>query len=175
MFCPKCGSQNTDETKFCRGCGADLNNVLAIVDGKPLDVRVVSEKHIDLYSSGIRNLMLAIGFLIVSTLVYMIPGNTYFWLLILLPVFPLLASGVSRIIKAREIKALNKSEVIRQISLPANQSNPALPPLKGEYIKPLQSIYKTDDLAERPPSITEHTTHHLQIEPDGRTPTLPKT
>ena len=25
MFCPNCGSNNTDEAKFCTGCGAPLN------------------------------------------------------------------------------------------------------------------------------------------------------
>src|SRR5438067_8114902 len=25
MYCPKCGIQNNDEMKFCRGCGEDLN------------------------------------------------------------------------------------------------------------------------------------------------------
>src|SRR5213593_4899793 len=24
MYCPKCGLQNNDETKFCRGCGENL-------------------------------------------------------------------------------------------------------------------------------------------------------
>ena len=35
MFCPKCGLQNADETKFCRGRGADLGNVLAVVNVTP--------------------------------------------------------------------------------------------------------------------------------------------
>src|SRR2546428_5929751 len=28
MYCPKCGIQNNDETKFCRGCGENLKVVL---------------------------------------------------------------------------------------------------------------------------------------------------
>ena len=27
MYCPKCGMQNNDETKFCRGCGENLKVV----------------------------------------------------------------------------------------------------------------------------------------------------
>ena len=187
MFCPKCGLQNADETKFCRGCGADLGNVLAALSpmgtsltgmsGKnppaylsgsdsegSLETRALSEKHIDLYSSGIRNLILGIGFFIVAMLVFTIPGDTYFWLLVLLPAFPLLASGVSRILKANGMKSLNKTDVIQPKSLPTTQANPALPPAQTEYIKPSQSFYDTDDLAERPLSITEHTTRHLKSE-----------
>ena len=28
MYCPKCGIQNNDETKFCRGCGENLKVIL---------------------------------------------------------------------------------------------------------------------------------------------------
>ncbi|HEX9918011.1 MAG TPA: zinc-ribbon domain-containing protein, partial [Pyrinomonadaceae bacterium] len=27
MYCPKCGTQNTDDASFCRGCGANVSLV----------------------------------------------------------------------------------------------------------------------------------------------------
>ena len=66
MFCPKCGSQNVDACKFCRGCGADLSNVLAVVAGKVTADLPLAEKQIDLFSRGLRGLIGGFGFLIVS-------------------------------------------------------------------------------------------------------------
>ena len=33
MFCPKCGQQNPEKGKFCRGCGTDLGNVSQALTG----------------------------------------------------------------------------------------------------------------------------------------------
>src|SRR6476620_7283459 len=35
MSCPKCATQNADETKFCRGCGADISRVLPAIAATP--------------------------------------------------------------------------------------------------------------------------------------------
>ena len=48
MFCPKCGLQNAEEAKFCRGCGTDLSNVLAVVEGKLPEMPALSEKYAEL-------------------------------------------------------------------------------------------------------------------------------
>lgn len=48
------------------------------------------------------------------------------------------------------------------------------PALIPDYVKPGRSIYETDDLIARPLSVTEHTTTHLQMEPDTEIITLPK-
>lgn len=173
MFCPKCALQNADDTKFCRGCGANLRNVLAAVEGKLSDRLAESESHNDLYSSGVRNLLLGIGFIIISILLFRIPGDTFFWLLMLFPAFSLIASGVSRIVKAKGMKSKTNADVIQPHSFPATQSNPALPPIQTEYIKPVKSNYETDDLAGRPLSVTEQTTRHLQMDSAGETTTLP--
>jgi len=159
MFCPKCGLQNPDETKFCRGCGAELSNVLAAVDGKLPGTRGLAEKYIDLNSSGIRGVLIGLGFAFISWVVYTIPpGHGIIWTLFLAFAFFFLGTGISRLVQARGIKALSEREG------PA-----ALPPGQTEYIQPSRSIYQTDDLAPRPPSVTEHTTTHLKLEDDSGT------
>jgi hypothetical protein len=174
MFCPKCGLQNADNIKFCRGCGADLSNVLAVVDGKLSERLEKSENPNDLYSSGIRNLLLGIGFFIISILLNRIPPHdTFFWLLLMFPAFSLIASGISRIVKANGIKSKN-ADVIQPNSFPANQPHAALPPVQTEYINPSKSIYETDDLVGQPLSVTEPTTRHLKMDSEGETMTLPK-
>ncbi|MEO6587821.1 MAG: hypothetical protein ABIP06_00715, partial [Pyrinomonadaceae bacterium] len=43
-----------------------------------------------------------------------------------------------------------------------------------DYVEPpRQSIYDTGDL-QIPPSVTDHTTRHLEIDKEGKTMTLPK-
>ena len=155
MFCPKCGSQNADGTKFCRGCGADVGNVLAAIEGRVPEHFAQAEKQIDHFSRGVRGLVIGIGFLIVSGVAFGVSMR-----LGVLGVFALafafffLGTGVSRLIQARSLKALRSPKKI--------EPTPALAPGEPEYLKPARSIYDTDDLVSRPGSITEHTTTHLK-------------
>ena len=159
MFCPKCGSQNADASKFCRGCGADLSNVLAVVAGKvPADLPL-AEKQIDLYSRGLRGLIGGFGFLIVSGVAFGISVR-----LAVLGVFALafafvfLSTGISRMVQAKALRRLRD---------PAIDQNPAtLPPNGLDYIGPAHSPYETESLIPtQPQSITEQTTTHLDLHP----------
>src|SRR3712207_5987544 len=109
MFCPKCGAQNANNTKFCRACGSNLSGVLAVVtEGKtlfaPQNSASADEYH-NLFSSGIRNVVLGLGFLLISIFLFTLPPREgIMWLLLMFPAISLLASGVSRIVKANGIK-----------------------------------------------------------------------
>lgn len=174
MFCPKCGLQNTDNTKFCRNCGANLSDVLAVVEGKMLDRLPQLQEYNELFSSGIRNLIFGFGFLFISLLLFTMPGNTIFWLLMMIPAISLLATGIPRIIKANGMKAKKFEDVVQSNSFPATNSNPTLPPIQTDYIKPRQSFDEASHLAGQPLSVTEPTTRQLQMDSDGDEKILPK-
>ena len=175
MFCPKCGLQNSDDTKFCRSCGVDLGNVLAVIEGRTPDCLPQSKQYNDLFSSGIRNLILGFGFSFISILLlFNIPG-TFYWLLVMTLAIALLASGITRIVKADGKEPKKTADVTPPNSLPATGSNPALPPIRSEYIKPAKPIYEASDLAGQPGSVTEATTRQLQMDSEGESKILPKT
>ena len=164
MFCPKCGLQNADGTKFCRGCGTDLSNALAVVGGKAISSRATAEKSIALFSRGIYGLMVSVGFLIISGLAFAFRSPTgSLWLILLIPAFIFLAAGISRLIQSRAIKALSKRD-----------EPTALSPGQTDYIRPSRSIYETDELLGEPLSITERTTNLLEMDIDD-IPVSPKT
>lgn len=150
--------QNADETKFCRSCGADLSSVLAVVaGGKTHPTPALSEKYIDLYGSGLRGLIIGIGFLIVSGAAFGISMRlAVLGLFFLAFAFYFAGTGVSRLIQAKGIKAL-----INREESPAAAAT-LLTPGQTDYIKPSQSNYETDELVTRPFSVTEHTTKHLK-------------
>jgi hypothetical protein len=128
-----------------------LSNVLAVVEGN-LSVEKVSsteESLTDLRITGIRNVILGVGFLLVGFLLFTIPPRDgLFWLLMMMPGVALMASGVSRIIKSDALKKESsvRVNVIQQPSLAETQPKKELPPTQTDYVKPQKSIYKTEDL-----------------------------
>ncbi len=185
MFCQKCGTKNPDNGKFCRNCGTDL---AAVSEPKSIELkssdyyvdgrgRVRSNHPDDVWSVGIRNVILGIGFLIVSfaLLTTGVAGGNNWWWAMLFPAFSMFASGISNIAKSKRIEK-NKQPPQTQFEPPLfvqPQNNASLPPLQTEYIKPHKSIYDTGELAV-PPSIVEGTTRHLEMNSEGDTMTLPK-
>ncbi|HJS52604.1 MAG TPA: zinc-ribbon domain-containing protein [Pyrinomonadaceae bacterium] len=155
MYCPKCGLQNADETKFCRGCGADVSNVPAAIEVRRTGDLALAEKQIDLYGSGLRGVLIGAGFLFSSAVAFAVSMRVAVLALFFLAFASyFLGTGISRMFQARALKRL----LAERDPQPAAVQKPALP--DSENAPP--SFYETDDLAQLPSTVTEHTTRHLE-------------
>ena len=149
-------------------------NVLAVINGTvpELNESAGKEDYAELYSTGVRNTILGAGFLVTSVFLFTLPGNTFFWLLAMIPAFFLIASGVKKILKSEESK---KQIMFRSLprSLP-NSPNKQFLPAQSDYVKPQKTIYETDELNGEPLSVTEDTTNRLTTNHESETMTLSK-
>jgi hypothetical protein len=178
MFCPKCGTQNPEDGRFCRSCGADLGNVSAALSGKlPRPHYTVDPRKRGVsWESAITKIFMGLAFLTVS-LILGYTGGKAWWFWLLIPAFGCLGSGFAQFV---QLKKLEKQEAgfapqNTQNTLSSAPPNNALPPTQTDYVAPpAQSIYETGELAERPGSVTEGTTRHLEMDSEGETMTLPK-
>jgi hypothetical protein len=192
MFCPKCGTQNPETGKFCRACGTDLGNVSAIISGNlpappPAPPafyvdhrgRVKSNDPNDIWSQAIRSLIMGFGFLVVSFVLLgtNVAGGNKWWWAMLFPAFSMLAVGASQMARVKRMEKQKQGGAVftEQPQFPPHQASHSLPPTQTDYVKPPQkSIYETGELYEKPSSVTEGTTRHLEINNEGETMTLPK-
>ena len=184
MFCPKCGSQNPETGKFCRGCGTDLGNVSAVMSGNlpatmtDAGVAEIHYKHKrrqdpnEVHSDALKSIITGMGFLVVAIALALTGMGRSWWWAMLFPAFFALAKGIPDYIKAeRMIANQSSSNVAPQPLMGPPQQNYSLPPNQTQYVQP-ESRYKTGDLV--PPSVTDGTTRHLEINSEGETMTLPK-
>lgn len=175
MFCPKCGGQNPDEGKFCRSCGTDLGNVSSALSRSPAPLtpqRLVNSKGKPIsYESAITKMFSGVAFFAVAiALAFSIGKGWWFWLLI--PAFSSLGAGIAQYL---QIRRAEKGQMVYSPAAPASlmteSPNAALPAQQAAWTAP-ESRYKTGDLV--PPSVTDNTTRHLEMDSEGKTMTLPK-
>jgi hypothetical protein len=186
MFCPKCGTQNPEDGKFCRSCGTDLASVSAALTGALpahlADAGVAQIHHEarrrndpnEVYADAVKAIISGIGFLVVSMVLLFtgVAGGYAWWWAMLFPAFTFLSKGISDYVKYGKMQSTSKIHAADLNMMGAGRANSALPPTQTEYIAPSESSYKTGDLV--PPSVTDGTTRHLEMDPEGKTMTLPK-
>ena len=175
MFCPKCGIKNPDDGKFCRSCGVDLGNVSDVLSGKLQIEKGCTNskgKRISLESS-LTKLFMGIAFLAISIVLGVTGAGRGWWFWMLMPAFMFIGSGIAQYMQVRSVsKANGQFGSYDQASISgANMNATALPPQQTNFVSP-ESRYRTGDLV--PPSVTDGTTRHLEMNAEGETMALPK-
>jgi hypothetical protein len=172
MFCPKCGGQNPEEGKFCRSCGTDLGNISsALTAAKPQPL--VNRKGKPIHWEGaITKIFTGLAFFAVSIALAFSNTGRGWWFWMLIPAFGSLGTGIAQYIQLRRVeKGHTVYSPAASQNVIASPSNTALPPPQTEWVAP-ESRYKTGDLV--PPSVTDNTTRHLEMDSEGKTMTLPQ-
>ena len=186
MFCPKCGTQNPENGKFCRSCGTDIAVVTNALAGKNTGVNKFDfalaelekkdkrrKNPDDVFADGIREIFGGLGFVAVAVILAVtgIIGGKVWWFWLLIPATAMMGNGIANIWKSKRMAKRIKADDVEPNLLNQPQPNAVLPPINSEYIAP-ETRYKTGDLV--PPSVTDSTTRHLEINTENETMTLPK-
>lgn len=186
MFCPKCGTQNPDNGKFCRSCGTDLGNVSAAMSSDlPARFSDAGTAHIsheakrrkdpnEVFGDAVKHILSGLGFFIVAVVLFTtgVAGGKNWWWAMLFPAFTFLSKGISDYLKSKKMeKNYAQFAAPTQNVFSQPQTRADLPPTQTEYVAP-DSRYKTGDLV--PPSVVDNTTRHLEMDSEGQTMTLPK-
>ena len=148
MYCPNCASQNSDDGKFCRTCGANLSLVPQALTGELPERR--SRRHRrnraatrtpDL-SHGVQKTFVGFGFLFIALILCLLGHYWAVWMLF--PGFGALGKGIAEIVAAREAQGvMNRSGSIAAAPVP--NTGPLAADTSRELMTP-------------PPSVTESTT-----------------
>jgi hypothetical protein len=151
MFCPKCGGDNDIGLSFCRHCGQSLKAVSLAVDGRADQSIANFQKAGDSLISGLVTFAIFFVLAVIAYIAFGIWPAAIDLLLGLTFSIPQILKGVSNHQKAQEIL---KAET-PLITTPSPMSLP-----QGRTTDSM-------DQAQNSPSVTEHTTFHLE-RPDSR-------
>jgi hypothetical protein len=166
MFCPKCATQNADDARFCRGCGADISLVPQAVTGALAERLAAAEDDTRhgrrrrrrgekpaTIERAVQNLFMGLAFIFVAFAVRTwAPAGNIWWFWMFLPAASLLADAVGTYLRyAREEK---RRETLTHTPLHTS----ALPPRHAGALPQRE----TGEMIP-PPSVTEGTTRHLGV------------
>jgi hypothetical protein len=162
MYCPNCATQNSDTTRYCRSCGANLSLVPQALTGQLPEApigRHGRRRHRDFEHGGpatlanaITKIFMGVGFVLVAGgAFFFAPAGHLWWFWMLIPAFALLGKGVAELLVSMKVGP----------SIAQGPTQAAVPPAP-----------RAGDLGPRneafipPPSVTEQTTRQLDPRTD---------
>lgn len=156
MFCPKCGTQNKDDQKFCRGCGQSLAAVRTALEGRLEETAQTLTRNFDKLTGGAVTLMIFTLIALVTILFSPFSAAINLALGLIIGA-PLVFIGAKQLQTA--ITQLNPKD--RANALP--KADPAGFVLPDPAPVAMPAVPDTDPLVGEPvpASVTEHTTQHL--------------
>lgn len=146
----------------------------AAEDAGPTDMNSRTKRRQDpgeVQSDALKSIITGIGFLVVAIALAITGVAPSWWWAMLFPFIFLLARGIPDYIRAERMIADRSSSNVPPQPLMGPPPQFSLPPDQTEYVSP-ESQYQTSDLV--PPSVTDGTTRHLEINSEGETMALPK-
>jgi len=148
VYCPRCATQNIDDARYCRSCGANLSLVPQALTGS---LGVNANPSRSQLARGIAKATAGLVILIIlfGTFLSRGSGSGALWLLI--PIFLLLGRGAGDIVAATVAK---QTSARRQARRQAGNTR-TLPE-------------STPFISQSPPSVTERTTR--QLDPHSKGP-----
>ena len=173
MYCPKCGSNNQDEIKFCTRCGMNLAVVADAVNANPAALPALDEQMVKLfkdYYRGRNSLIIGGTICAIVAITVILAGAFHFaekgdllstlaGFLLIYGIVALIWGGAKWNESASEIKALERAAAAKGVALPAGATRPALPSNEPAGVR--VGALSTDPI-EMPVSVTENTTHALE-------------
>lgn len=181
MFCPRCATQNLDDAKFCRACGADVHLVPQALAGLlPTQVvrddgggaktakRKKDEKDPKLLEKGMENVFVGVAFLVIFLAgLLWFRGAFMIWIWFIIPALACVGEGLGQLLRSRREHQLLMSGV--RPAAAAFDAGGGRPLPRAAGFNEL-SAPDTADMAGSPFSVTEATTMHLA----GRADDAPK-
>jgi len=171
MYCPNCASDNQEDAKFCRHCGANLGVVADALSGRPAEQSQIDERMVSLFKDYYRGrnsvviggiaTFIALFKMVMFALINLPPRADFLGIVTLL----LLIYGLLGLVwgiaawsnSTSEIKAIERA-ASRGASLGRTKDRPGLP--SGEPVSLRTGDASTDPLGV-PGSVTEQTTRQL--------------
>ncbi len=120
------------------------------------------------WDRAVAKIFTGLAFIAVSLALAFSQAGRGWWFWMLIPAFSSLGAGVAQYVQLR--KAEKGGMMYSPEILPPAQ-NTALPPPQTAWVAP-DNRYKTGDLV--PPSVTDGTTRHLEMDSENQTMPLPK-
>ena len=162
MHCPKCGLEEVSgETRFCRACRFELEDVKVLLVPEKLSESVRERRTNSAFNQGLALLLTSLVLVIVMTLLRDLDLVPQFVVKLVAAIFVL--AGLFRMFLPYVFTSPERRSRVKSRNSTANRANTS----KLSQLPPVQTIPVTDWNPRDPaavvdvPSITEHTTRKL--------------